>query len=190
MNCASLCFRCVVVHDFRVRLSWTSHPFVVNFISVCHELHVVVFSRSFVMDFAFVRLVCHDLRIVAHPFTSVCHGRHIHSPGLSSATHSFTWFVANFTFVRHELHIVAHRFVWFVVIFTSVVYLLICSRWLSGGSLVCYGGGLVLSRGCCLCHGLVASVHTSCVGFAFARFVGCCCLIAMFVGVVMMFISL
>ena len=85
-------------------------------------------------------------------------------------SHLFTWFV-----VRHaSIHIVAHRFVWFVVIFASVVYLLICSRWLPGDSLVCYGGGLVLSRGCCLCHGLVASVHTSCVGFAFARFVGCC----------------
>ena len=53
-----------------------------------------------------------------------------------------------------------------------VVCLFICSRWLPGDSLVCYGRGLVLSRGCCLCHGLVASVHTSCVGFVFARFVG------------------
>ena len=121
-------------------------------------------------------------------FASLCfrcvvvHGFHIHS----SAAHPFTWSV-----VRHaSIHIDAHRFVWFVVIFASVVYLLICSRWLSGGSLVCYGRGLVLSRGCCLCHGLIASVHTSCVGFAFVRFVGCCCLIVMFVGVVMMFISL
>ena len=120
-------------------------------------------------------------------FASLCfrcvvvHGFHIRS----SVAHPFTWSV-----VRHaSIHIVAHRFVWFVVIFTSVVYLLICSRLLPGDSLVCYGRGLVLSRGCCLCHGLIASVHTSCVGFAFARFVGfvitsavgCCCLIVRFI---------
>ena len=76
---------------------------------VCHELRVITHPFVwFVMNFISIRLVCHELRIIVY---------------------LFTWSVMGVTSVRlvcHGLHIYSsglssavHPFVWFVMDFTS-----------------------------------------------------------------------